>query len=226
MPTDALLLHARNLARRHPDGRSWLLHGISLQLAAGTRLAVAGPSGAGKTLLLRAVARLDTLDEGEVLFDGQPVRRDAVPGFRSRVIYLHQRPALLAENVEAALRRPFALRVHRGKKYDRERAVELLEELGRDETFLNKRAADLSGGEGQIAALVRALILDPAVLLLDEPTASLDPATATAVEELVLRWIGEQPDGRAFVWVAHAPGQTGRVAERTLSIAGGRMKEP
>ena len=121
----------------------------------GTRCAVAGPSGAGKTLLLRALAGLDPLDAGQVCWRGHAVRRDAFPGFRSAVIYLHQRPALLEENVEAALRRPFALRVHRHRQFDRETIVDLLARLGRDESFLDKAVGDLSGGESQLTALLR-----------------------------------------------------------------------
>ena len=139
-------------------------------------MAVCGPSGAGKTLLLRALALLDPLDSGEILWTGRPVARDQVPRFRREAIYLHQRSAVLEDNVEAALRQPFSLRVYRQRQFDRDRAVSFLEQLGRDEAFLAKRVRDLSGGEMQITALVRALQLDPTVLLLDEPTSALDRA--------------------------------------------------
>jgi putative ABC transport system ATP-binding protein len=224
MSSDQVLLEARNVGRRHPNGQGWLLADVSLAIPAGARLAVAGPSGAGKTLLLRALAMLDPLQGGCVCWQGQAVHRDALPSFRSTVIYLHQRAALVEDTVEAALRRPFDLRVHRRRRFDRGRILDLLGQLGRDESFLEKKSGDLSGGEIQITALLRALQLDPTVLLLDEPTAALDPHTAAAVEELLGRWVGGDGGPRAMVWVCHDAQQAARMAEKTLLMAGGRLK--
>ena len=155
----------------------------------GDRLGVLGPSGAGKTVLLRALALLDPLDTGTVLFQRQVVGGDEVPRYRSQVIYLHQKPALQEGTVEDNLRLPFALKTHRERRFDRGLTAELLASLGRDTAFLDKSSRDLSGGEAQIVALVRAIELEPTMLLLDEPTASLDPATAQAVEAMLDRWM-------------------------------------
>ncbi|MHC4178954.1 MAG: ABC transporter ATP-binding protein [Planctomycetota bacterium] len=225
MPSGTILLEARNIARRHPDGRRWLLQNVSLEIPAAARLSIAGPSGSGKTLLLRALAMLDPSDRGEVLWNGRPVRRDGVPPFRKAVVYLHQRPALWEETVEAALRRPFSLAVHRGQEFDRDRIAKLLEQLGRDQSFLNKRTAELSGGELQIASLLRAVQLDPTVLLLDEPTAALDLGTARAVEELLRRWVADSSDERALLWVTHDAQQARRVAQKTFRMDGGKLEE-
>lgn len=225
MPSQTALLEARNLARRHPDGRRWLLQDVSLEVQAAARLSVAGPSGSGKTLLLRALAMLDPLDDGEVRWKGRPVRRDGIPAFRKVVVYLHQRPALWEETVEAALRGPYWLAVHRRQTFDGARIVKLLGQLGRNESFLGKRAADLSGGEMQIVSLLRALQLDPTVLLLDEPTAALDRQTAAAVEGLLRDWVGDASGGRALVWVTHDTDQARRVAERTLPIKNGTIRD-
>lgn len=225
MPSETTLLEARNLTRRHPDGRRRLLADVSLEVDAAMRLSVAGPSGSGKTLLLRALAVLDPLDEGEVLWKGEPVRREAVPRFRKAVVYLHQRPALGEETVEAALRRPLALAVHRGLRFDAARLVKLLGQLHRDESFLEKRTADLSGGEIQIVSLLRALQLDPTVLLLDEPTAALDRQTAAAAEQLLEDWVGDSSAGRALLWVTHDPQQARRVAQEVLLIRNGKIRD-
>jgi len=217
------LLEARNIARRHPGEPRWLLQQVSVELHAGGRLAVQGPSGSGKTLLLRSLAMLDPVDEGDVFWQGRTLRPAEIPSFRSSAIYLHQRAALLGEVVGVALRRPFTLAVHRHRQFDRRRIVDLLDQLGRDESFLEQRVSDLSGGEIQIAALLRAIQLDPAVLLLDEPTAALDPHTATTVEQLFGRWLAERPDERAMIWVTHDVAQAQRVAETTLRMEGGRI---
>lgn len=218
------LLQAVRVGRRDPAA-GWLLRDVSLAVAPGDRIGVEGPTGAGKSLLLRALALLDPLEEGRVLWRGRPVSDAEVPEFRRRVAYLHQTPALLEGTVEENLRAPFALRVYRGRGYDRVRAEELLDELGRRPPFLEKTVGDLSGGERQITALVRLLQLEPRILLLDEPTAALDPASAERLEDLVGRW-ASHPDGeRAVVWVSHDPGQARRVARRTLRLDGGRAQE-
>lgn len=218
------LLEAKNIIRIRPDGPGRLLDDVSLSLEAGERVAMIGPSGAGKTLLLRALALLDPVDEGTVCWNGRAVRREAVPPFRKQVVYLHQRPALLEDTVEAALRRPFMLKVRRGQHYDRDEAASLLDQVGRDSSFLEKSTGDLSGGEIQITALVRALLLDPTILLLDEPTAALDAQATSAVEALIGRWILEQPT-RAFLWVSHNADQAGRVARRIVMMEAGRLRE-
>ena len=146
-----------------------------------------------------------------------------VPRFRSRVAYLHQSPALLEGTVEESLRSPFELAVHRDRAFDRDRAVELLAALGRGASFLAKQRDDLSGGERQVTALVRLLQLEPEVVLLDEPTAALDPETTSRAEELLARWVGGGE--RACVWVSHDPAQTHRLATRRLRVEGGRLSE-
>jgi len=221
MPSDPLL-QADRLTRRSGEGAS-LLREVSLEVRGGDRLVVEGSTGAGKTVLLRALALLDPLEGGRVLWRGEAISDGAVPEFRSRVVYFHQNPALAEGTVEENLRAPFALRVHRGRRFDREAAVELLGALGRGAAFLDKAVGDLSGGERQVSALVRVLQLDPEVLLLDEPTASLDPETTTRAEELVGRWVGEGTAGRAYVWVSHDPGQAQRVAGRRLRMEAGRL---
>jgi len=221
--TPAALLDARQLGRRHPGGRQWLLEDVALTVHAGERVALVGPSGSGKTLTLRALVWLDPLDCGEIRWEGRVVCREMIPAFRARAIYLHQRPAFSRETVEAALRSPFALRAHRGRRFDRDWVLDHLKRLGRDASFLEKRTGDLSGGEMQITALVRALQLDPAMLLLDEPTAALDGQTVDAAEEMITGWIDEAPERRAFVWVGHDQTQARRVAERSVAIHNGRL---
>jgi putative ABC transport system ATP-binding protein len=115
------------------------------------------------------------------------------------------------------------LRVYGDRQFDRERIIQALATTGRDADFLNKSHRDLSGGERQLVAVLRAIQLDPIVLLLDEPTSALDTETRLAVEELVAQWFGRSPQARATVWVTHDAEQTLRVADRVLAMRGGRL---
>jgi putative ABC transport system ATP-binding protein len=174
-------------------------------------------------VLLRALAMLDPLDAGAIHYRGRNVRGDAVPTYRKQVIYLHQRPALIDGSVEHNLRYPFTLKSHQRHSFDRGRATDLLLSLGRSAGFLDKSSRDLSGGEAQILAFVRAVQLEPDVLLLDEPTASLDPATAQALETALNRWWMAGAGERALVWVSHDREQSLRMTGRTISIHSGRL---
>jgi putative ABC transport system ATP-binding protein len=216
-------LEACGVGRRNRKAEGWLIHEVSLEVHRGDRLAIRGPSGAGKTVLLRALALLDPVDAGVIRWNGKLVQAGAVPSFRSEVIYLHQRPALFDGSVRENLEQPYRLRTHREKRFDGERIVELLSDLRRDASFFEKPAGDLSGGEGQIVALLRAIQLGPTILLLDEPTASLDGHTVQAIEHLIDRWFGEQPGQRALVWISHDPEQARRVADRTFQMHSGRL---
>ena len=219
------MLSAARLRRTDRASGKVLLDVPSFEIAPGERVAVQGPSGSGKTLLLRALAWLDRLDRGELRYRGRLIRQDAVPGYRQRVRYFHQAASLDGVRVEDALTSPFRLRIHRHTRYDRAQAAQILAALGRDEGFLDKTVRDLSGGEKQIAALVRGLLLRPEILMLDEPTAALDGATAQNVENVICEWVAERPDCRAVLWVSHDQNQTDRVATRTVGIEAGRVKE-
>ena len=150
----------------------------------------------------------------------RPISGEGVPLYRKQVIYLHQRPALFDGTVEDNLRLPFGLKAHRDRQFDRKRATDLLAQLGRDAEFLSKPSRRLSGGESQLVALVRALQLDPLILLLDEPTASLDSNASQAAERAIETWLA-QASGRALVWVSHDVEQTRRMTTRQIRLRAG-----
>jgi len=226
------VLEVCNASRITPEGRR-LLYDVSLAVRAGERWAVTGPTGSGKTLLLRALAVLDPLEAGELLFNGKPVLNENVPTFRRQVIYLHQQPALIAGTVEDNLRLPFTFKSARRAgpvmapvpMFNRERIVEYLSSLGRTEDFLNAESDNLSGGEGQIVAALRAIQLQPQVLLLDEPTAAMDQETTAAIESLVARWRDESDEQAAVVWVTHSAEQVARMADQVLRLEAGQVVE-
>ena len=212
---DTPLLQARRLGFAIDARTLW--HDLDLTLGAGERLAVVGASGSGKSLLLRTLAGLEPLQSGELIFQGRPLSDWSMPAYRARVVYVPQRPALPEGEVEAALRVPFQFRVHRHQQFPADRARQLLSSLGRDASFLQQRTERLSGGEAQIVAMLRALLIGPEVLLLDEPTASLDAHAVSAVETLVENWLRAQPQ-RACVWTSHDRQQIERISDRVLSL--------
>jgi putative ABC transport system ATP-binding protein len=193
-----------------------VLDAISTGVAEGATC-IAGSSGAGKSTLLRLLNRLADPDRGRVLYRGRDVRDLDVLGLRREVCLVPQLPALMdatvADNV--ALGPKLA-----GRRADVARALEL---AGLPAAFPDRDAARLSVGEQQRVMLARALALEPAVLLLDEPTASLDADSRDAVEATLLR-LRERP-GLSYVMVTHDPAQAERLANRVLRIEGGRVVE-
>ncbi len=213
------LLQACEIGRKIPGEDRWVWRGLSLQVRPGERLAVIGPTGSGKTLLLRSLALLDPLDAGEIRWDGAPIEDHDVPSFRREAVYLHQTPAIFEGTVEANLRRVFELAVNRDAAFDRAYVCDLLQQAGRNAEFLEKTVAGLSGGEKQITTLIRALQCGPKLLLLDEPTAALDANSTAAVERLILNWQQANPE-RSVVWVSHDPEQVRRTATREFHLDG------
>jgi len=177
---------------------------LSFEVPAGECLAVEGPSGSGKTRVLRAIADLDPVD-GYVLLDG--VERGEVPGpdWRRRVRYASAEPAWWAP----------AAREHlpANAKADR-----LLTALGLDPAVLDWPLAELSTGERQRLAFLRALADEPRVLLLDEPTSALDPTSAALVEELIRFQLLAD---RIVLLVSHDAAQIERLAHARLQLAEG-----
>ncbi|KVT61042.1 ATP-binding cassette domain-containing protein [Burkholderia ubonensis] len=215
------LIDARGVTRRDARSGKILLAPTDFSLPAGARAAITGPSGSGKSVLLRALALLDPLDGGRVLWRGRPIRRSAIPRYRRSVAYLRQRPAQTDGTVESQLRYPYSLAVYRDLTFDRARAEQLAARAGRGADFLDKRASELSGGEAQIAALLRVLQLDPDVLLLDEPTSALDPDSTRAIEALVGAWFDAAPDARAYLWISHDPAQAARIGTLRVTMQAG-----
>jgi putative ABC transport system ATP-binding protein len=221
--TTAQLLEARGIVRRDARTGATLLAATDFDLAQDERIVITGPSGSGKSVLLRSLALLDPVDGGQLLWRGAPIERRAIPRYRRNVAYVRQRPALVEGTVEDNLRYPYSLQAYRDVSFDRPRVAQLVRTAGRGESFLEKRASELSGGEAQVTALIRVLQLEPEVLLLDEPTASLDPDAVRAIETLVDDWFDSDHAARACIWVTHDPGQAARVGQRQLAMRSGRL---
>jgi len=194
-------------------GNANLVDGIDLQVPAGTLTVIMGPNGAGKSLLLRLLHGLIAPTVGQVFWGGRPLDED----LRKSQAMVLQRPVLLRRSVAANIR--FVLKL-RGAASSA-RVMEILEEVGLA-AQAGQAARLLSGGEQQRLSLARALALNPHVLFLDEPSASLDPASTAAIEAIVRR---AHACGTKIVFVTHDLGQARRLADDVVFLHRGRLVE-
>lgn len=191
-----------------------------LKILNGEILAIVGPSGAGKTTLLRILNFLEPPDSGQVRFFDKPVNFQNIPIEVQRLVTtVFQRPSLLSGSVESNIR--FGLRL-RGNHDGREELSNLLSRIGLTR-LARKPAQTLSGGEAQRVAFARALILQPKVLLLDEPSANLDPYNVELIETAIrdLR----QAQKTTIVMVTHNIFQARRLADRVVFMLNGKIVE-
>ena len=204
-----MLIEARIVAREVT-----ILDRVTLTLAAGAPTIVIGPNGSGKTTLLRAAMGIIPLTSGSITWGG---REFAAP---TRRAIMFQRPAMLRRTAAANVR--YALAAANVPHAERhKRVAELLTLVGLDKLG-DRPAKRLSGGEQQRLALARALARDPAVLFLDEPTASLDPYATKAIEDTV-RAVSAR--GVKIVMSTHDLGQAKRLAGDVVMLHRGRLIE-
>ena len=212
-----------NVAFRYPATEELVLRDVSITVADGERLALVGPTGAGKSTLAKLMARLYDPTTGTIGFGGTDLRDATQASLRERVVVVPQEGFLfggtIADNIRIA---------RAGATDDDVRiALERLGALERFEAFedgvhteVRERGSRLSAGERQLVSLARAALVDPAVLVLDEATSSLDPGTEVVVERALERLMG----GRTTIVVAHRL-TTVRRADRIAVVDQGGLVE-
>jgi putative ABC transport system ATP-binding protein len=176
---------------------------ISFSLEAGSVVWIGGVSGSGKTSLLRTLARLQAPISGEMRLEGKPWKLIPPEEWRMKVLYAHQKPVMFQGSVASNLNIPFDLHLRHGRRLDLDEARRMLSELqiANPHEILGRDALTLSVGESSRVALVRSLLVNPTVLLLDEITASLDADSRDAALTLLKRWVCSQ--SRAIVGASH-----------------------
>ena len=228
MPTPSTILELAGVTKSYasPEGvETPVLRGIDLKLAAGESMAIAGPSGCGKSTLLNIIGTLDRPTSGTVTLTGRDVPsltekqlaelRSGVIGFVFQFHHLLPQCSILENVLVPTL-------VGTPREDPEGRARKLLERVGLG-SRLTHRPGQLSGGECQRAAVVRALINRPQLLLADEPTGSLDRGSAASLAQL----LGElnREEGVALVYVTHSTDLAAR-AGRVLELRDGRLDPP
>ncbi len=181
---------------------------VSMAVSAGEVVSLSGPSGCGKTLFLRAVADLDPC-VGRALLDRLERRLYTGPEWRRRVAYVATESAWWSARA--------------GDHFATSPDVDMLAQLGLAETILKQNTSRLSTGERQRLALLRSLSTEPRVLLLDEPTASLDRESALRMESLVRRWV--RASATAVLWVCHDRNQRARIADRAFEFHDNTLRD-
>ncbi len=204
-----------------------VLDGVSFRLEAGEAAVVLGPSGSGKSTLLNIIGTLDSPDAGSVAVDGLEVTRldpDGAAEYRRRNVgFVFQDHHLLPQctAMENVLLPALAAEGTAGAEAKRERAMELLDRLG-IAGLADRFPHQLSGGERQRAAIARALINRPRLVLADEPTGNLDRTSAETAAELLIESC--RSDGAALIFVTHNLGLAGRF-DRIFELRDGRLME-
>jgi len=197
-----------------------VLADIDLAVEAGELVALLGPSGSGKTTLLRLVAGLTEPDQGDVLFNGRSVR--AVPPEKRGAVMVFQHHAVfpfmsVGENIA------FGLKVKRVPRSEvRRRVAEALEAVQLP-GFEDRAPASLSGGQRQRVALARALVVQPRVLLLDEPLSNLEPELRSELRKMIRKL--QKQTGITMIFVTHDQAEAFTIADRVVLLIDGRIRQ-
>ena len=220
--TTGHLVEVRDI--RKSFGSNVVLDGIDLSIDRGEAVVIAGPSGSGKSTLLRCINALETIDSGDIRFDGQ-----SIPGAGKGIFKLRAEMGMVFQQfnlfphktvLENVMLGPVEVKgVDRKKAEDRARS--LLERVGIAEKS-GASPADLSGGQQQRVAIARALAMEPKLMLFDEPTSALDPEMIREVLD-VMRDLARE--GMTMIVVTHEMGFAREVCDRIVFIDGGKIVE-
>jgi len=215
-----VIYRLENVTKKYGDRE--VLHVEYLEIYAGEILALVGPSGAGKSTLLRQLNFLERPTAGSLNFKGNSVNGiSPALEIRRKVTTVFQRAVLLNRSVAANIAYGLNIRGKRGKPIEQP-VVAVLAQVGLAD-LARTSARTLSGGEAQRVALARSLVVEPEVMLMDEPTANLDPYNVKLIEQIITRV--NQEKGTTIVLVTHNIFQAKRLAHRTGFLLEGRLVE-
>ena len=195
-----------------------ILHDVDWQIPAGAHIILTGPSGGGKSTLLRIIAAMISKTSGTLIFDGQPIESYDPIMYRRQVSYCFQQPTLFGETVADNLAFPYQIRK---QVTDTQRVVTALNNVGLSERTLHQPIIELSGGERQRVALIRNILFLPKVLLLDEVTACLDENN----KQIVHAWLRQsnEQDHVTTIMITHDATEIA-AADQLAKVVAGRLE--
>ncbi|AGK60565.1 phosphate ABC transporter ATP-binding protein, PhoT family [Archaeoglobus sulfaticallidus PM70-1] len=209
-----MIAELRDVSKRY--GKILALNKINLKIREGEILAIIGNSGAGKTTLLRILAMLERPSEGKYYYRGE----EANDRVRGKITMVFQKPVMFNTSVYNNVAYGLKLRGYSKKEVD-ERVAKALNMMGLD-GYARHNAKRLSGGEQQRVAIARAIVIEPEMLVLDEPTANLDPSNVVIIEKIIKDIACK---GVTVVLATHNLFQAKRLADRTAFIFNGKLVE-
>jgi D-methionine transport system ATP-binding protein len=220
LPLNSLLLQVDRISYTPPNFTRSLLDDISFSLAAGEFITLTGITGAGKSTLLRLLNRLSEPTTGQILLNGEHYRSIPPITLRQRVMLVAQEPKLLGMKVREALAYPLQLR-SLGAAEIKQRIVTVTEQLEIPNDWFDRTELQLSAGQKQIVSIARGIVTQPQILLLDEPIANLDFATAERVLTTISNMTRSQQIGT--IVVAHQLELAAKVSDRLLYLHDGKL---
>ena len=213
-------LALQRLTKTYPGAGQAAVHGLDLEVESGSLTALLGPSGCGKTTTMKLIAGLIAPDAGEITLDGHPIT--GLPPERRGVAMVFQNP-LLFPHLSIAGNVGFGLRMRGLPTAQIDSQVQAMLSRVRLDGLADRRPAQLSGGQQQRAALARALVLHPAVLLLDEPLSNLDPGLRDEMRQLIRAL--QQETGITTLVVTHDQAEAVALADRIALMFAGRLAQ-
>ena len=193
----------------------------SLEIQRGETLAIVGPNGAGKSTLLLALARLIKPARGQMIFNGSPISQMNDLEYRRRISFVFQDPLLMDMTVEKNI--ALGLKFRGTDKEETRTRVDRWSKAMGVESLLGRRAGQLSGGEAQRVSLARAFVLDPELLLMDEPFSAVDPPTRAQLLNDLSTLLSQED--RTTIFVTHNLKEAAQVGSRVAVIINGELKQ-
>lgn len=209
------LLEIKNLTFEAANKK--ILENIQLTVDEGDFLSITGPSGSGKSTLLKIIATILSKTCGEMLYNGKPIESYEPTEYRKDVSYCFQSPVLFGETVKDNLAFPYTIRE---MEFDEAKAVEYLKTVGLRDEYLDKTINSLSGGEKQRIALIRNVLFQPKILLLDEVTSALDEEN----RQIIWKWLHDmrQKTKMTILMISHNE-EEAALADKHIHIVAGKI---
>lgn len=211
------ILSVKNVS--YQPNESTILKDISFNVEKGEKVILTGPSGSGKSTLLKVIGSILSPSNGTVYYSDTSIEDIEPTDYRKEVSYFFQNAQLFDQTVRDNLSFPYSIRE---EAFSEEKVVDYLKQVELPESYLDKPIKELSGGEKQRVALIRNLLFEPEVLLLDEVTSSLDAKNQRIIQEMIDRLNTEK--GRTILIITHDQNEI-KQADRVIQIRDGRMEE-